>query len=461
MNLRHDELLTATGGKALGAYPDRPIGRIWTDTRTLEPGDVFFALRGEHFDGHNFLEEAARRSAQYLVVEESEKARIPKADLNVILVKDTLVAYADLAKAYRQKFKIPVVAITGSCGKTTTKEILVHLLATKFNILKNRGTENNLIGVPRCLLQLEEAHQVLVIEMGTNRPGEIDRLASIVSPQMGLITQIAACHLEGLKTLDGVREEKMRLIHHLERGGILLLNGEDEILREETSGVHRAIRVGFEKAYCEVSASHVWCHESGSAFHLDSDGFETQLIGRHNVQNALMAVVAAEALGVDRPALKKALAAFKPVPGRLTPKTVEGIVFLDDSYNSNPSSLRAGLETLKSFKVRGRKGVVIGDMLELGEHSEAEHRRIGKCIAEMLFDFVIVAGSLSQSVADEAVKEGFGVDRIHCVKNALEAGKLCRQLAVAGDRVLVKGSRGMRMEKVFDAFEPSVNGTSG
>lgn len=234
------------------------------------------------------------------------------------------------------------------------------------------------------------------------------------------------------------------------------MNGEDPLLSTVQSGTHRVLRVGFRKESAELVAEQCWCHEKGSSFQLNGQGlFETPLLGRHNVLDCLFAVAAGFQFGLDAATIRKALGTFKPVPGRLSFREIAGIFFLDDSYNSNPSSFFAALETLKDLKLRERKGVVCGDMLELGEKSEAMHREIGKRIAELLFDYVIAAGPGSKFLVDEALKQGFDPARIRHVKNAAAAGELCRRWARAGDRVLVKGSRALQMERVFECFTTS------
>jgi UDP-N-acetylmuramoyl-tripeptide--D-alanyl-D-alanine ligase len=454
MDVSITEVLEAVDGKVLGEFrPELCLRKVSTDTRLLAKDDLFFALKGARFDGHDFIEDAIAKGARHFVVSSDKKIRAEfKKKANFILVEDTLKAYGDLAKACLQKFKIPVVAVTGSVGKTTAKELIAHVLSSRFKVLKNRGTENNLIGVPKTIFQLEKSHEALVLEMGTNCPGEIDRLASLARPQVGVLTRISHSHLEGLKSLEGVREEKLKLVRHLQRGGILLVNGEDPFLASVTSGVHKVVRVGFSKTSCDFAAERIECHEAGSSFSAGGVSYETQLLGRHNILHCLFAVQVGLALGLDTASLKAALASFKPVPGRLCLKNLDGTLFIDDSYNSNPSSFRAALETLKSFKTRGKKGVLCGDMLELGEQAQALHREIGKFLAQTLFDYVIAAGAHSAALVDEALKNGFPPSKILHATDSAEAGKAARKFVSPGDTVLVKGSRGMQMEKVFECF---------
>ena len=455
MDVSLSEVIKAIhAGQAGAIASEARIHVISTDTRALDKADIFFALVGKNYNGHDFIEEAIQKNVRICVV--SDKKIISaefKEDVGFLIVDDTLKAYGDLAKFYRQQFKIPAVAITGSSGKTTVKELAAHILSQSFKVLKNRGTENNLIGVPKTILQLEKAHEVLVLEMGTSLPGEIGRLSSIIAPQVGVVTQIGLAHLEGFGSQESIKEEKLKVLDQLERGGTLIFNGQDPFLRDVKSGVHKILRVGLQKEENDLWAEQVWCHETGSSFYLNGkDLCETPIIGRHNVLNCLYAIMVATCFGIKLPLIQKALSSFKPVTGRLTAKSLDGIEFLDDTYNSNPNSFKASLEMLKEFKMRGRKGVVCGDMLELGEQAEALHRQMGAVIAEWLFDYVIAAGPWSKYLVDEAIKRGFDPKRIYHVADSLAAGKLCREVAQAGDRVLVKGSRGMKMEKVFECF---------
>lgn len=439
------------------ACPDvRPI-RFSTDTRLIEKNDVFFAFKGEKYDGHDFLKEAFDKGARTFIISDEVKSKQAfLKEANVIKVADTVTAYGDCGAHARLQFNIPFIGITGSVGKTTAKELVAHFLQSSLNVLKNRGTENNLIGVPKTLLQLTAKHEVAVLELGTNAPGEIGRLASLVKPQIGILTQIGYSHLEGLKSLEGVKKEKMSLISHIERGGLLLLNGEDPEQADIRSGVHKIIRVGFSKAKADVIADQIWSHENGTTFRLDGQElFETQLIGRHNLLHILFAIEVSKRLGLDMALMQKCLPSFKPVAGRLQLKNVDGIIFMDDSYNSNPTSFEAALETLKNMKVRGRKVVVCGDMLELGERSVELHQKMGKILAQMKLAYIVAVGDQCQVLVDEAVKDGYDAQRIFHVPDSTEAGQIVMKQAQPGDVVLIKGSRRMAMERVLTCFSNS------
>lgn len=458
MDVSLSEMLAAVNGQRLDGCADwSGVEKVSTDTRTLSKGDLFFALSGPRFDGHDFISEASLRGATAFVISDTKKvSEIQKKLGFFIVVKDVLTAYGDLAKYWRTRFKVPVVAITGSSGKTTVKELSAHLLSAQKKVLKNRGTENNLVGVPKTLLQLDDTYEAVILEMGTNQPGEIERLSSIIAPQVAVVTLIGHSHLEGLKDLSGVKKEKLSLLKNLDRGGLLILNGEDPSLSDVRSSTHRVVHVGLKKEGMDHFADNIWCHEKGSSFHLDGkDLFESPLIGKHNIINALLALSVCAALGQNLEDARSALKDFRPVAGRLCVKDIAGIQWIDDTYNSNPSSFKAALETLKSLRTRGRKGVVFGDMLELGPAAEDLHREIGALLAEHHFDYVIGVGPLSQFAVDEALKKGYNPSKIFKVSDSLEAGKKCLKEVSQGDTVLVKGSRGMKMEKVIECFTTS------
>lgn len=411
---------------------------VSTDTRTLQKGDIFFALKGPHFDGHDFLETAVEKGASTLVIEASSKIHPDwRKKARIIEVPDTLKAYGEHAARHRRKFKIPVVAVTGSCGKTTVKELIAHVLSRKFNVLKNHGTENNLVGVPKTLLKLDASHEAAVLELGTNRPGEIATLSAMVRPQIAVVTRIGKAHLEGLGSLEGIKTEKLSIANSLERGGLLVLNGEDPELMGVTSSAHRALPVSLSSASA------------------DKNLFEAPLLGRHNIVNVHLAVAVARELGMDDATIRKALADFRPPAGRLSLRRIEGIDFIDDSYNANPTSFGAALEVLGTFKTRGRKAIVCGDMLELGSESESCHRELGRAIAALAPDFAVAVGGWSRAVADEALQRGYRPERLRAVQDSEEAGSVLRSWVRAGDCVLVKGSRGMKMEKIFECFTTS------
>ncbi len=455
MDISLREVLIAAQGHLDGKFIKKTkINHVSTDSRHIQKGDIFFALKGPRFDGHDFVESVIEKGAEWVVVDEKIfETRSHRVRERLIYVKNTLKAYGDLAHFYRKKFTIPFIALTGSSGKTTLKELLGHILSADFEVLKNQGTENNLIGVPKTLFQLEKKHEVCVLEMGTNQPGEIDRLSAIIDPDIGIITQIGAGHLAGLKNLNGVKKEKLSLLRHIPSHGHLIINAEDKNLRRVKVSRFRTHRVSLSVPGCDfIARKMVYKNGETSFFVGKKDFFSTQLLGEHNVTNILLAIAAAKILGIGEVTLKKRLASFKAVKGRLSSLTRKGRHFLDDSYNANPISFRASLDILKRLKVRGRKILVCGDMLELGLEEMKWHRRIGRTAAGIGLSLIIAVGPLSKVLSKEAVRSGFSSKNIFYADNSLKAGQLCLKWSQPGDTILLKGSRGMAMEKVLECF---------
>lgn len=459
MDLDFLEIIQATGGILCGPPSSKSVRKICTDSRSIQKGDVFFAISGPRYDGHDFIGQAFGQGIDHFVI--SNEKKLPhslKDKASVIQVRDVLTAYGDLAKYYRKKMSVQVIAITGSCGKTTVKELVWRTLSLKHTVLKNQGTENNLVGVPKTIFELDKTHEILVLELGTNQPGEIDRLSSIAMPDMAIITQIGDSHLEGLKDKASVKIEKLSLIKHLKKSGPVFLNGEDAFLDDVTSQDHQVIRVAHSAEISNIRAENVLLLQDGTTFDVDGQPFQTKLVGRHNVVNALFALAVARNLGIPDSEITKALSMFEPVPGRMKLRQAGKVNFIDDSYNSNPTSFQASLEALKEFKSTEKKAVVCGDMLELGELSKEFHQVLGRYAATLGLKFIIAVGPWSKFLVQAAIEQGFDSKQVFHLEDSYKAGVLCRKLAEPGQLILVKGSRGMKMEKVFEAFSsaPSI-----
>lgn len=425
-------------------------GAISTDTRRIGRGDVFFALKGERFDGHDFISEAVAKGASTVVYSDEAKAGAKNPGVSWVRVDDTLKAYGDRAAEVRRKSGARVVAVTGSSGKTTVKEMLARVLGFRFKVHKNQGTENNLVGVPKTIFGLQPEHEILILELGTNHPGEIARLSEIAGPDVAAITRVGASHLEGLGSIEGVRVEKLSIARGLKPGGMLWVNGDDAMLAE--AGTRR---VGLENPRADLRAEAVEAEGEGLAFRAGQSKFRLRLLGRHNILNALIVIGIARELGMDDAAIAAALETFEPVAGRLQVKRFEQFTFLDDTYNANPVSFEAAIGALADFPAKRRRVLVAGDMLELGAGSEAFHRALGRRAHEKKIDCLITSGERSRSACDEALKAGMDASRVCACGDAAQAGEALRAILQPGDVVLVKGSRGMKMEKVFECFSPS------
>jgi UDP-N-acetylmuramoyl-tripeptide--D-alanyl-D-alanine ligase len=455
-----DELLNATGGTPLAGGHGWTCRGVSTDTRTLEKGNLFVALAGERFDGHDWLAAAVGKGSAALLIR-TERWRTHSQDLegvSVIGVADTLEALGQIARAWRRRFPVPVVAITGSSGKTSTKEMVTAIAARTRRVLATPGNLNNLIGLPQTLLMLNRDHQLAVVEMGTNSPGEIARLAAIAEPGIGLITNIGPAHLEGLGSLEAVREEKGALFTALAGRGTAVLNQDDEqiaVLARRWRGdrVTFGLTPGAEVTACRIGPAGpqgigftLLCRGTAAPVHLP-------VPGRHNVTNALAAAAVATALGIDPGTIAAGLADYRPIPGRLEIRPLaNGTTLIIDTYNANPASVREALRTLEELRGKGRSFAVLGDMLELGPQAEALHREIGKALAAAGVDRVLLKGTLSRATAAGAIRQGMGPDRIAFFEEPADVLSLLESDLQKGDWLLVKGSRKMRLEAVAEAI---------
>ena len=431
---------------------------IGTDTRTLASGNLFVALSGKHFDGHDFLGQAAGKGAVAAVVERARLDRVAEPPLPVMAVEDTRRALGELALAWREGFDIPLLAVTGSNGKTTVKEMLAGILGRAGQVLATRGNLNNDIGVPLTLFRLDAGHDYAVIEMGANHPGEIARLTRIARPTVALITQAGPAHLEGFGSIDGVARAKGEIFQGLHDDGVAVINADDPhagLWRELAAG-RRQLSFGFD-ATADVHASEP---ETGLQdtpagerlvtvfdLHLPHDELRVHLplAGRHNVTNAACAAAAALAAGATAEQVRQGLEAMQPVPGRLQLQPgPRGARLVDDTYNANPASLRAGIEAVTTLP--GETWLVLGDMGELGDDSEALHAMAGRQARALGVRRLFTLGEKSRHAA-----AAFGRGAAHCeTADDLVAG-LAPQLR-GGVNVLIKGSRGMHMEDVIQAL---------
>ncbi|MDH3544072.1 MAG: UDP-N-acetylmuramoyl-tripeptide--D-alanyl-D-alanine ligase, partial [Desulfuromonadales bacterium] len=423
-----------------------------TDSRNLQPGELFIPLRGDNFDGHDYMNQAIQNGAAACLSEEMIGGLL----VPVIKVNNTLKALGDLAAAMRRQFAGPVVGITGTSGKTTCKEMLAAILESTGPGLKSAGNFNNLIGVPLTLFDLQPEHRWAVVEMGMSERGEISRLAEIARPNIGMITNVGAGHLENFDGISGVARAKGELFIGLPSDGVALINADDpEVLQlPVANGVRRVLFGTVSEA--DVKAENIAGHNGSVSFDLVVEGEVKKVVlplpGRHNVANALAAAAAAYVIGVGLEQIVSGLQAFKPCPGRMELFVLtEDIVVLDDSYNANPLSVHAALDALHDLGSAGRRIAVLGDMLELGPTGPELHHHIGALAAERV-DWLFTYGALAGEIARGAVESGFPQERVFSATSHDELAASLIEILHSGDRVLVKGSRGMRMEKVIDAL---------
>jgi UDP-N-acetylmuramoyl-tripeptide--D-alanyl-D-alanine ligase len=454
-----DAILEATGGQLLTKGQERRITGISTDSRSLHPGELFIALAGENFDGHQFVEQAVNRGAVGAVValHEAGAVDIHRLQIPVIGAIDTLRAFGDLAACWRRRHAIPVVAITGSNGKTTTKEMVAAIFSRSWKVLKNQGTFNNLVGLPLTLLQLNKTHQAAVVELGMNQPGEIERLTEIVRPDVGLITNIQPAHLGGLGSLEGIQAAKGELFAGMAETATIVVNRDDpRVLALASSFPGRQVGFSTAGAAAEVTLDRVVTTDlNGSRFLLRLNeqilDIHLPVVGRHHLTNAVAASAVAWALDLSGDGIAESLANFQPVDQRMQIIVLPGdIHIINDTYNANPGSMEAAIETLMQLKKQGRAWAVFGDMLELGKESANLHRQVGATVANAGVDHLVAMGKQASDLLAGAAEAGMDSARLTQASDHQELASKLLGLMGGGDWVLVKGSRGMRMEKVIE-----------
>ncbi|MGA9363799.1 MAG: UDP-N-acetylmuramoyl-tripeptide--D-alanyl-D-alanine ligase [Bacteroidota bacterium] len=424
---------------------------VSTDSRTVRPGDVFFAVKGERFDGHAFVAEAFSHGCTAAVVEK----RLPRAtqgldNFPILFVKDSIHALGQFARWYRRKFDIPIIAVTGSNGKTTTKEMIAAVLGQEFSVLKTEGNLNNHIGVPMTLFRLDKKYGAAVVEMGTNHFGELEYLCSVAEPTHGLITNIARAHLEFFGSLEGVARAKGEAFDWLASRGVGFVNVDDPLVVERAKVLKHRFTYGFGGKRVNVRGRLLGFNEkvqprfSFGGYPLSRPlSVQLRTYGKHTAENALAAAAVGFHFGVRARKIKSALEKHRPGTKRMEVLRIQSVTILNDTYNANPDSVRSALQTLAAMECKGRRIVVVGDMLELGDSSEREHEGVGKEIGRLGFEYVLTFGKESAATCTEShATHAYHFEE----KSALTA--YLEKLVEPGDVVLVKGSRGMKMEDV-------------
>ena len=457
MGLTWDEMCAATGahlysGKIAGAAV---IPQITTDTRKVASGDVFIALRGENFDGADFAADALHKGAAAVLITEPISADVQKSlkkeKGTVLTVKDTLAAYQAIAHAWRMKFDIPVVAITGSNGKTTTKDLTAAVLSGRGAVCRTAANYNNEVGLPLTLLGITAEDTAAVVEIGMRGLGQIAALAPVAAPTVGIVTNVCEVHMELLGSIENIAKAKAELVEAIPAGGTVILNADDERVAAMRSLAGEGVRVltyGIAAA-ADVRAEALRCTADGSQFMVtwanERHDYSIPLAGRHNVSNALAALAAGFVLGLTPQEMQTGLSHLSASKMRYEVYEVGAWRFINDAYNASPSSMRAAIETTATLYA-GRKIAVLGDMLELGAAAEAAHRNIGKRVAELGFDALVTYGPQAQWMHEEAEAAGCAA---HHTETHEAAADVLRQLLADGDTVLFKGSRGMKMEGII------------
>jgi UDP-N-acetylmuramoyl-tripeptide--D-alanyl-D-alanine ligase len=447
---------SACGARLVKGSGATIVQRVCTDSRAAQAGDLFFALSGEKFDGHDFLGEVAKKGATAVVIDHNRRpAALP--DCAVLEVDNVRAALGRLAARYRTDFDLPVVVVGGSNGKTTTKNLIAAVLGQKFPTVWSEASFNNDIGVPMTLLRLEKTHQAAVLEAGTNHPGELAPLVRMIRPQYGVITNIGREHLEFFGDMAGVAAEEGALAEGLPADGKLFINGDSEWAAKIAARTNaQVVRVGQSSAN-EWRASGIRVSMRGTTFRVNAPDknftgeWRINLLGRHQVTNALLAIAVGEELGLDRPAVRDGLSRCEPAKMRLELYTAGGIRVLDDAYNANADSMLAALQVLNDLPCKGRRVAVLGDMAELGAQSETAHAEVGAAVASLGVEQLITVGKMSQIMA-QAARDG-GLNRVIELADAEAAAGALKTFLKPGDLVLLKASRAARLERISEALK--------
>jgi UDP-N-acetylmuramoyl-tripeptide--D-alanyl-D-alanine ligase len=455
-------IVEACSGELIAGSPHAQALDVRTDSRHVRPGDLFVALSGEHFDGHMFLADAAAKGAAAVVVDRDKPAcadRLPRS-VGIITVRNTRVALGQLAARYRADFSLPVIAVAGSNGKTTTKELVASVLRQCGAALWSEASFNNDIGVPLTLLKMNRTHSAAVLEAGTNHPGELASLLHLIQPRYGLLTSIGREHLEFFGNVEGVAREEGALAEALPATGKLFINGDSEwtpaIAQRAQSPV---VTVGFGERN-DWRARQVRVGEDGVRFEAEAPGtgsreeYQLRLLGRHQVSNALLAVAVGTELGATPDQMRRGLMECAAPKMRLQAWESGGVRILDDTYNANADSMLAALQTLADYPCRGRRVAVLGDMAELGEHTVRAHREVGRRAAEAGVELLIAVGRFGGELAQGAREAGLGETRQF--PDVAAAASAVQALVQPGDVVLLKASRSAGLEKVAGVLRGAV-----
>lgn len=454
MELTIADIIDATDALVVAHDREHAVRTISTDTRTLQPGNWFIAIRGPHFDGHDFLADAAARGAVGCMVEREAPA---PANIWCLRVANTIAALGAIAAVWRARFPaVPCVAVTGSNGKSTTKEMIAAVAAARGPVLKTEGNLNNLIGLPLTCFRWTAAHRTAVVEMGMSAKGEIARLTTIVRPDIGLVTNVTAAHLAQLLTVDNVAAAKGELLTTMRPDGTAVVNMEDPWVRPMGAAYPgRTITYGMRNG-CDVQFGRMQSDAfTGMDLTVYLRGEERrlhlQVMGAHNVMNALAAMAVGMALELPAEVICERLPRFQPMQMRMERvQLANGVQVINDSYNANPMSVEAALTSVSAVKRAGRFIAVLGEMLELGPEAAAAHHRIGQKVQAVGADRLFVLGDHADAVAQGAIAAGFPAEAVATAAAMTDLQQMLLATAQSGDVVLVKGSRGMRMERVVD-----------
>jgi len=458
IEMKIEECLRAIGGKNSSGVGDEFFRGVSIDSRTLKKGELFVCIQGDRFDGHNFIKEAQDKQAAAIVLsEESEMGRVRGKTPVVIRVKNTLKALQELALFYRKKMPVKVIGITGTNGKSTTKEMTAAITEKKFKTIKTKGNLNNHIGLPLNIFDLSKTDEIAVMEMGMSAAGEIKRLAEIAKPEIGVVTNISEGHLVHLKTLKKVQAAKGELFDSLSEKETAIVNADDPLVLELAKSVRaKVITYGIYKG-ADIKAENI-CPMDREGFKLSVNFSGKNIpicipfLGECNIYNALAAIATSWSLGIAPDDIKQGLMAAKLLANRFEVSEHRGVTIINDSYNANPRSMKEALKILAKYKCKGRRFFIVGEMLELGDLSKSAHKALGVDVAKYSIDYLVTVGDFSSHVAKSAVASGMNKKNTAIASGHECAVAFIKKHSRSGDCLLVKGSRGSKMEEVVRRF---------
>lgn len=448
-----EDVLKATGGTLLSGDINKSFTDVISDSRKVMAGVLFVPLVGEKFDGHEFIKAAFDLGAAAVITQKDTELLIDKT---IVKVDDTLKAFGDIAKYYKQKYNVPTVSVTGSVGKTTTKDMLASVLSQKYNTLKTMGNFNNNIGLPITIFGLEKEHEAAVLEMGMNHFGEIERLADIGRPDVAVITNIGQSHIENLGSREGIFKAKMEMTKQFTKDNTLIVNGDDDYLsKTKGMGEYKVVYYGITNPENDVYAKDIENNGlNGIKFTAVVDGeeylIEVNVPGKHNVYNALAAICVGREFDVSMDKIVEGIRSFELTKMRLAVEEYNGITIINDCYNASPDSIKAALGVLADTDEK-RKVAILGDVLEMGDFAKDAHYNLGKVVKESGVDLLITAGENMKYLAQGAKDNG--VENIVSFDKTLEVCNYVKDEIKSGDAVLIKASRGMHFEEIYNTIK--------
>ena len=450
MEMTFKEMLNAIDGEVIVQKEEANFNKLCIDTRKVEKDNVFLAIKGANFNGNDFAIKALESGASVAIIDEVKfDEQDAQGKGTIIKVKNTREALLNLAKFYREKLGLKVVGVTGSTGKTSTKDLIAALLSDKYKVFKTKGNFNNDIGLPLMILELTSDYDVAVLEMGMSSLGEIELLASVARPDIGVITNIGLSHIENLKTQENILKAKMEISTFFNKENVLIVNGEDKLLQNISSNVFKVKKIGYNHEY-DVYASNIILREEETEFLAHAFGeeavFNLPMAGKHNVLNTMLAIEVSECLGVSFKQMVKGLENLEATSMRLQVVKKQGLTIINDCYNASPDSMKSSLDVLSAYK-NGRRVAILGDMYELGDESEKAHYEVGKYAKDKVDTLIVIGGYIKN------FKDGFDSDNIIMYNTKEECIKELENIVKLDDVVLIKASRGVKLEDIVKDLE--------